>query len=389
MTTLILLLTAFLMSTANANDDLSVLKSFCEKNQADHWIKTSAACKLARGELELAKLCSDFSTTKNARTKLRIQSIFDKVAELKSIDSETAAAELCPNQLGSDAIASNSECKAEASGKRTVQRNWWDGEKQTQTTQTFSEVKTKADAGDQLAQFNLGSWLSSGAPCVPKDKKTGIPYLCKAYDSGYSFAGMKLKSMTDLPSERLARESLGKQYGCALTARQEEYAAETRKLEGKAKELIKKAESGDVNAMVKVAAIYQATDDGLPQDYKKAFYWAEKAAKKGNAEGMGLLAGLYSRGDGVEQDHEKAFQWSLKAAQKGDLSSMYFVGLNYYDGQGTDQNLQKAVQWLSRAMDRGHEGAREKLLEMLMTGELQATAFKALSDRLKKLESKK
>lgn len=311
------------------------------------------------------------------------------MAELKSIESGAALAELCPNQLGSDAIASKPECKAEASGKGTVQRQWWDGEKQTQTTQTLSDVKAKANAGDQLAQFNLGSWLSSGAPCVPKDKKTGIPYLFKAYDSGYSFAGMKLKSMTDLPSERLARESLGKQYGCALTARQEEYAAETRKLEAKAKELIKKAESGDVSAMVKVAAIYQATDDGLTQDYKKAFYWAEKAAKKGNAEGMGLLAALYSRGDGVEQDHEKAFEWSLKAAQKGDTDSMYFVGLNYYDGQGTDQNLQKAVQWLSRAMDRGHSEAKDKLIEMYLRGELQAVAFKSLSDRLKKLESTK
>ncbi len=104
--------------------------------------------------------------------------------------------------------------------------------------------------------------------------------------------------------------------------------------------------------MVQIAAIYQATDDGLPQDYKNEF------------------------------------EWSIKGANS-DVDSMYFVSLNYYDGQGTERNLQRAVQWLSRALNHGHEGAQEKLLEMFLTGELQATAFKSLSDRLKKLESKK
>lgn len=153
--------------------------------------------------------------------------------------------------------------------------------------------------------------------------------------------------------------------------------------------LIKRAEAGDVTAMTKVATLYQATDDGLAQDFKKAFYWAEKAAKKGNVEGMSLLGALYSRGDGVKQDHEKAFHWSLKAAQGGDVDSMYFIGLNYYDGQGVERNLTKAVQWLVKAMDHGNNEAKEKLVEMFVTGELQATAFKSLSDRLKKLESKK
>lgn len=40
-------------------------------------------------------------------------------------------------------------------------------------------------------------------------------------------------------------------------------------------------------------------------------------------------------------------------------------------------------------MDRGHSEARDKLVEMYLRGELQAVAFKSLSDRHKKIESKK
>ncbi len=383
------LLILLISVSAHAQYSAVILKEYCDKNVSDHWIKTSDACALARGETDLSKLCEQFGTSNNPRTRNRMQSIIDKYAELSSIDSDAAAEQLCPKELGSQAIKSKPECLAEASGKSPIQRSWWDGQQQTKTSLSFPEVKSKADTGDEVAQFNIGVWLASGTACIPKDMKLGVQYLCKSYDKGYGFAGMRLKSMTSLPSEQLARESLGKQHGCPLTARQEEYAAETRRLEIIAKEQIKRAEAGDVGAMIKVATLYQASDDGLTQDFKKAFYWAEKAATKGNVEGMSLLGSLYNRGDGVEQDHEKAFHWNLKAAQGGDVDSMYFIGLNYYDGQGVERNLTKSVQWLVKAMDNGSSEAQEKLVEMFVTGELQAVTFKSLSDRLKKLESKK
>jgi TPR repeat protein len=163
-----------------------------------------------------------------------------------------------------------------------------------------------------------------------------------------------------------------------------------KKLDELSKANLKKAESGDVVAMVRTGEAYLNGDfEGGKSDSKLAFHWFKKAADKGNAEAMGTLGSLYSRGDGVEKDHEEAFKWSLKAAQKGDLDAQYFIGLCYYDGQGVEEDLTKAVQWLGKAMDRGHSEAKDKLVEMFLRGELQAVAFKSLSERLKKLESQK
>lgn len=373
---------------AKAEDQITILKEFCEMNQSDYWVKNSVACRLVRGEYNLDKLCEG-DTKSGAQISTRLQAIVDKYAELKSIDSDSALLLLCAKQIGPEAIAAKPECVAERDSKQQVSRKWWDGKAWVTTNESPTAIRTKADKGDRTALFNLGSWYLNGADCLVRDIKVAAPFLCQAFDMGEQMAGPEIKKIIDHPSATKAREFFGKKYGCELTDHQKAYAAETKKLEAKAKELLKKAEAGDVSAMAKVAVVYQATEEGLLQDFKKAFYWAEKSAKKGNVEGMGLLAALYNRGDGVEKSNEKAFEWFLKAAKGGDVDSMYVVGLNFYDGQGTEEDLTKAVQWLVKAMDHGHSEAQEKLAEMYVRGELQAVAFKSLSERLKKLESKK
>lgn len=373
---------------ANADEPVTILKDFCEKNQADHWAKNSESCRLVRGEYKLDQLCEGYFKG-NSRITIRLQSIADKYAELKPTDSDSALQQLCAKQIGPEAIAAKPECAEEREGKRKIARRWWDGSSWGTTQESPTVIKEKADKGDRVAQFNLGVWYLEGSQCVVRDTKLAAPFLCRAYDSGEKMAGLQFQKVIKHPSDQKAREMFGKEYGCELTDRQEAYAAETKKLEEQAKANLKKAESGDVTAMVKVGETYLSNDYGLKQDYKEAFRWLKKAADKDNASAMGTLAGLYSRGDGVEKDHEEAFKWSLKAAQKGDLDSQYFVGLCYYDGQGVERNLTKAVQWLVKAMDNGNNEAKEKLVEMFVSGELQAVAFKSLSDRLKKLESKK
>ena len=373
---------------AESNKVISTLATYCEKNQTDPWAKNSESCRLVRGEYQLEKLCEGFAKGNN-RVTIRLQSIAEKYAELKSMDSDLALQQLCTKQIGSEAIDAKPECTEEREGKKQISRKWWNGTSWVTTTETPATVKEKAEKGDRNAQFNIGVWYLGGAECVARDIKVAAPFLCRAYDQGEKAAGLEFQKVNKHPSDFKAREMFGKENGCELTENQKIYAAETKRLEGIAKDLLKKAESGDVAAMIKVATLYQATDEGLSQDFKKAFFWAEKAANKGNAEAMGLVGSLYSRGDGVEKSQEKAFEWSLKAAQKGDVDSMYFVGLNFHDGQGTEEDLTKAVLWLGRAMDSGHIEAKDKLMEMYLKGELQAVAFKSLTDRLKKIESKK
>lgn len=376
-------------NAATASDPITVLKDFCEKNQSDYWVKNSESCRLVRGEYQLEKLCEGYANG-NSRLTIRLQSIADKYAELQSTDSDSALQQLCAKQIGSEVIAAKPECAEEREGKRKIIRRWWDGSSWTTTQENLTTIKEKADKGVRTAQFNLGVWHLDGADCVGRDTKVAAPFLCRAYDSGEKIAGLQFQKVIKHPSDQKSREMFGKEYGCELTDRQKAYAAETKKLEDQAKAHLKKAESGDVAAMVNAGEAYLNGDiNGGKSDSKVAFQWFKKAADKGNAEAMGLLGSLYSRGDGVEKNNDEAFKWSLKAAQKGDLDSQYFVGLCYYDGQGTEEDLTKAVQWLGKAMDRGHSEAKAKLIEMYLAGELQAVAFKSLSDRLKRLESKK
>lgn len=374
---------------ANADDQITILKEFCEKNQADYWAKNSESCRLVRGEYKLDQLCEGYSKG-NSRHTVRLQSIADKYAELKSMESDAALQILCKAQVGSNAVAAKAECSEEREGKRQITRKWWDGSAWVTTKENPTAVKEKADKGDRSALYNLGVWHLNGETCVSRDIKVAAPFLCRAYDSGEKMAGLEFQKVINHPSDFKAREMFGKANGCELTTRQKEYAVELKKIADQAMAQLKKAEAGDVKAMIKTGEAYLNGDfDDSSGDSKLAFQWFKKAADKGSAEGMGHVGALYGRGDGVERDNSKAFEWFLKAAKGGDLDSMYAVGLNYYDGQGIEEDLTKAVQWLVKAMDRGHVEAKEKLAEMYLRGELQAVAFRSISDRLKKLESKK
>jgi TPR repeat protein len=357
------------------------LKKYCETTK-NPMAKNSVACKVADGNQSLDELCNSI-VKKDRVTSSKLYEVVTYYSMALEIDDDSAQAQLCPNELKilAENVTQQTECLAENGGTGSVSRRWWNGQAWLATTESIRVIKESADKGDAYSQFNLGYWLTQGAPCIAKNMNEGVPYLCKSYDQGFNMAEQHFGS-------RLNREQMGKEYGCKLTERQKAYTAETKVYEQKAKVYLKKAEAGDVAAMNKVGSLYLSNDYGLQQDYKKAFYWFEKAAKKGYAPAMGALAGMYNRGDGVEKNDEKVFHWTFKAAQKGDVDSMYFVGLLYYDGQGTTQNYIKAIQWLTKAWDRGSQDAEQHLYEMYLKGELQAAALSSLVQRVKALEKK-
>ena len=63
-------------------------------------------------------------------------------------------------------------------------------------------------------------------------------------------------------------------------------------MEENIEELTKKAEQGDVEAQLELSANYYYGKN-VEQDYVKAFFWSEKAAKQGNATGQNDLGGMY------------------------------------------------------------------------------------------------
>lgn len=55
-----------------------------------------------------------------------------------------------------------------------------------------------------------------------------------------------------------------------------------------------------------------------PPDMKKAVYWYERAAKRGNVWAQGELAAIYEKGEGVKPNLAKAQQYYRLAAKNGD-----------------------------------------------------------------------
>jgi TPR repeat protein len=130
-------------------------------------------------------------------------------------------------------------------------------------------------------------------------------------------------------------------------------------------ELRKKAEVGDVLAMVELGKAYDLgrnwrktiqfhyiavrgdTDPML--DRKKAAELYEKAAKHGNAEAMGRLGRLIYEGSGVQKDLAKALEWFQSAAIQGDAIGQYGLGLMYIKGDSVSKDEIKGREWIEKS----------------------------------------
>lgn len=82
-------------------------------------------------------------------------------------------------------------------------------------------------------------------------------------------------------------------------------------------EILKEAEQGDEDAMIKAFEGYLSGDD-VEQDIEKAIYWCRNLAEMGNATGQYNLAVQYVKGEGVEHSFEKALYWMKEAEKNGD-----------------------------------------------------------------------
>jgi TPR repeat protein len=111
--------------------------------------------------------------------------------------------------------------------------------------------------------------------------------------------------------------------------------------ENKLNELRKKAEAGDVSAMVELGHAYEdgrswrsgsggkfggiAIEETFVE-FDKAAEWYRKAAEQGHAEAQVRLGLLYKKGTGVQKDLAKALEWFEKAAAQGYIDAQYRVG---------------------------------------------------------------
>jgi len=137
-------------------------------------------------------------------------------------------------------------------------------------------------------------------------------------------------------------------------------------------ELLKKAEVGDVLAMVEVGKAYELGQEwGKPKQFdlqttsndpllnlEKAVEWYERAVKYGNAEAQGRLGKLSYEGRGLHKDFHKAFELFQSASSQGDAYAMFGLARMYGSGEGIPKDDKKARLLIQDAASRGLQDAQ-------------------------------
>lgn len=122
-------------------------------------------------------------------------------------------------------------------------------------------------------------------------------------------------------------------------------------------DMLKKAETGDTEAMRLVAAYYR-TGRGTKIDALESEKWLNMAANSGNIEAMIDLAGLYYIGlDELLPNSEMANFWFKQAAKNGHPKGQYLYGNALYYGLGITKNEEQGLFWLKKAAQSGYKQA--------------------------------
>lgn len=113
--------------------------------------------------------------------------------------------------------------------------------------------------------------------------------------------------------------------------------------------LLAKANTGDTAAQIAVGECY-SDGKGVTQDYKQAADWFQKAASKNDVDAEMRLAALYRDGSkNFPRDMQQAADWYRKAADQGDAMAQGTLGTLYSMGQGVPQSYVEAYYWLDLA----------------------------------------
>ena len=233
-----------------------------------------------------------------------------------------------------------------------------------------------AEAGDAQAMGSIGFLYMNGWG-VPRNYSTALAWFRKAADKGDAIAMRNIGTLYahgwGVPrSAGKAREWFHR----AAVNKASVAAAETNFTQGESsgKQRIHKIMGlyRDAPAGTKGFAAYEigklyAEGLGVPKSYQAAMRWYRRAARAGEARGIGAVGHLYLYGLGVPRNYSKALAWLRKAAASDDVAAMRDMGTLYAHGWGVPQNAKKAAAWRRRADRKSHAaGANSRWGENLV-----------------------
>ena len=130
------------------------------------------------------------------------------------------------------------------------------------------------------------------------------------------------------------------------------------------KQIQKRMEVGDADAIYNLGCCYADGDWGLPQDIAKALELCHRAAELGNAKSYTSIGVTYYGGNGVERDESKANHYFELAAKGGDSNSRYNLG----NAEGRKGNMDRALKHFMISVEFGHHDSLEIIKQMFMKG---------------------
>lgn len=134
----------------------------------------------------------------------------------------------------------------------------------------------------------------------------------------------------------------------------------------KAVAALEKIPSGDAQAQADLAGVLMALAGSLDQagpgkDYEEAFSLAQKAAEKGNGDGLWTLALAYEHGRGVDENVDMAIECYEKGAALGHAACQHSLGCYFARGDYLSKNNKKAFELFSKSAAQGYGLAMKDL----------------------------
>ncbi len=167
---------------------------------------------------------------------------------------------------------------------------------------------------------------------------------------------------------------------------------------------IRLARKGFPTEQAWIGEYYYRGSHGYPEDYAKALYWFEKAAKQDNGKALYFLGWMYEHGqgvkkdytvaenyykkcisvskdyrsgsllrlghihyygNGVEENYSEAYAYFFASADLGDSEALYYIGWMYEHGQGVGKkDIEKAKEFYRKSAEKGYDKAKEKIAKL-------------------------
>ena len=123
-------------------------------------------------------------------------------------------------------------------------------------------------------------------------------------------------------------------------------------------------------------AYQYAVGKGVELNLETAIDWYRRAAEQDHPEALYRLAGMYVQGKGVAADPQAGLKWGRRAAECGHAKAQFALGMDYYEGKLLKQDFVEAHKWVGLAKRSGYSEANPLLreIELFMTPEQIAQA---------------